>query len=730
MTYAQIVLDFNNLTVGENFLLTLGGTGVPQLFEVVASGATGFQVNASSNGTVAAQNFQAMMNAQYDLVNDYTLLRSGNRVTLTALKLGNQWNFGTLTLTVPSGSTDITVFSQTDNVGTVMDATATITNVTCFGADNGQIALSVTDSAGTLTVAWTKQGDASFSGSGTTITDLPPGTYDADITDGVGNNIVKTGYVVTQPTEIVITEDSSSNPTGPGVADGAIAVSVIGGTGAYSYAWTRDGDFTFNRTTQDITGLLGGTYRLTVTDANSCTKVFIKTLVEPGAFQVAAELQDNDLILTVNGGTAPYTYLWSNGATTKDLTNILPGTYTVTVTDNNGFTTEGTFVVNEFKTWLTKNPIYLALAAEDPGTKQNLSFICKVYVEENYPSGVYSKKADLEQPADTSGETVFRVERIIDAYVSSQLPSYNQATISRADNVFKRFYLEFLEKFGDPPAESTVKQVTVSYCLLGGLSPIEYAANTFFSSYLGSQQPFLTWQPNNKKVFSDQHEYLYYLVNSFDVTELNLNIRVRLVGGNSSSKILETRSNINRYEVYIFPAGYSQLDVPNQTSFTEEIESWELWLTDQDGNRISEFRYYSLEQDYFPFRIDLLYLNSLGGFDTLACKGKSVKRLQTEQQSVEKILPYDYATTDFEREILNKTGQETIDFSTGYISKAYAERLKDFLISEEIYMLANNRYIRVELETGRFEIDDEDDTLHSLQGTLKPFELKNYTPDL
>lgn len=730
-TYASITFTVVELNPTDVFLIDLmkaGFTGQKVFYiQVTPVGPNDVE---EGHASIGAGNLRSTLSAYLDPA-DYTVGGIGNQVSITALKLGNQYNFGTVETSSDFGSS-VSINSQVDNDGTTMSVlTESDDDVSCNGAENGEITLTVQNYYQSFTVAWTKQGDAGFNESGNPIEDLAPGTYDYVITDFVGNEISGGGIAITQPTAIAIAVDAVVNASGPGATDGSIAITPSGGTPGYTYVWTKDNDFAFNETSQDITGLGGGTYRCTVTDANGCTKVVVQAIAEPGQFQVTGKLVENDLITTVIGGTAPYTYDWSNGATTKDLTGIAPGTYSVVVTDVNDFTTEATFVVNDFKFWFSKNPIYLALAAEDPGTKQNLTFICKLFVESSYESDVYTKIADMEQPADENGETVFRLEKLLDAYVSSQLPGYNQAAISRAENIFSRYYVEFLEKYGDPAVESFTKQLTVSYVVLGGLSFVENSANTFFSSYLPSNKPFLSWQPLTKKVFGNQQEFLYYIVDSFDTTEIKLMVEVTDDQDNTEElEIASLDSGINRYEVYILPAGYSQLDIEGNTALVDPIVSYKVYVKDQADNVVSEERNYVLDSDYFPYRKDFLFLNSMGGFDTLVCTGKTKTSLQTKQQSVEKILPYNYATSDFEKDILNKSGMQKMDFSTTYISKQLAERLQDFLISPEVYLLENNRFIRVEIQAQTYKVDDENETLWYIEGTYSPSEMNQFTPNL
>jgi hypothetical protein len=124
-----------------------------------------------------------------------------------------------------------------------------------------------------------------------------------------------------------------------GGSNGSVDLMTVGGTSPYTYLWNN------GATTEDLTGLTAGTYTVTVTDANNCTTTASVTITQPASGLTANITQTNVLIhgdttgvidLTVAGGTAPYSYNWSNGATTEDLANLAAGTYNVTVTDING----------------------------------------------------------------------------------------------------------------------------------------------------------------------------------------------------------------------------------------------------------------------------------------------------------------------------------------------------------------------------------------------------------
>ncbi|MCA0133431.1 Ig-like domain-containing protein, partial [Winogradskyella alexanderae] len=133
-------------------------------------------------------------------------------------------------------------------------------------------------------------------------------------------------------------------------ATGDIDITVIGGQAPFNFSWNN------GATTEDLTDVIAGNYSLTITDANGCSITGNFTIAQPSQqlsssrniVNVACNGENTGSIdLSVTGGTAPYTFAWSNGETTEDISNLIAGTYNVTVTDANGCTTTNSAEVTE-----------------------------------------------------------------------------------------------------------------------------------------------------------------------------------------------------------------------------------------------------------------------------------------------------------------------------------------------------------------------------------------------
>jgi hypothetical protein len=153
-----------------------------------------------------------------------------------------------------------------------------------------------------------------------------------------GNGMVVIHY--TAPPALTIASSVIANVNCNGNNTGKASATAGGGTGAYTYAWIPSGG-----TNDTASNLTAGIYTITVTDANGCTITATDTITQPAALSIAkgtiaAWLSscNGKAYVTVSGGTAPYTYMWSpGGATTDTIKNLCHGTnYCCTVTDKNG----------------------------------------------------------------------------------------------------------------------------------------------------------------------------------------------------------------------------------------------------------------------------------------------------------------------------------------------------------------------------------------------------------
>ena len=235
----------------------------------------------------------------------------------------------------------VTVNTETD--GTIRDvlfladkmliSSASSNSITCNGAADGSATATVVDlGQSPYTYAW----DDPMSQTTQTATNLGPGTYTVTITD-VNGKMGISSVTVVEPTAVNVT-NVISDATCYSCGDGQINVGVTGGTPTYSYTWSPNVS-----STSIASNLDGGTYYLTVTDANNC--LALDTFYVEYAVVLTETVGDPTCIGNCDGtisvdvdGESPYTYTWSNGATNAMLTGLCAGTYTVTVTDNNGVT--------------------------------------------------------------------------------------------------------------------------------------------------------------------------------------------------------------------------------------------------------------------------------------------------------------------------------------------------------------------------------------------------------
>jgi hypothetical protein len=323
-------------------------------FQPVSGSCTGVPIQLSETHTNVSCNGGSTGSINLTVDNNvsapYTYLWSNGATTqdiTTGLAIGTysvtvtDANLSTSTLSVAITQPDVLAVSV-----------SSFTNSLCYGASNGTVTVSGT--GGTAPYVFSKNG-TSFS-SAVLFSNLAPGSYTITIKDA--NNCTSTTSVtITEPALVVASGTQVNNTACFGNTLGSINLSVVGGSGSYTYLWS--GPSSYTATTQDITGLAAGTYSVVITEANSCaiTGTISYTITQPTAVTVVnagihdvycVGTLDGSITTSVTGGTPnttglPYSFAWTgaNGftaSTPNQLANLAPGTYNVTVTDANGCT--------------------------------------------------------------------------------------------------------------------------------------------------------------------------------------------------------------------------------------------------------------------------------------------------------------------------------------------------------------------------------------------------------
>jgi len=287
----------------------------------INNGSTGAIVTANCNwfGSSAAQNVNSKIGGTQ--VSLQTWLSSGGDASAAT---GFQ----------PSGTCNGTPVLLT------LDAAA---DVKCFGANNGSIQVSVSGGIAPYSFAWTKN-DNAFAAI-EDLTGLAAGTYHLTVTDALGT-IEELEVGISEP-DLLTANPGGSAVSCFGASDGSVTLLVDGGTAPYSYLWSN------GSTTDALENMPAGIYSVTVTDSNGCTASGSYEVLQPALLTInlsaSSTACSNSVVSFVSGGTAPYTYSWSNGASTTGISSVPAGTYILTVTDAHGCsaTASATVTANE-----------------------------------------------------------------------------------------------------------------------------------------------------------------------------------------------------------------------------------------------------------------------------------------------------------------------------------------------------------------------------------------------
>lgn len=245
----------------------------------------------------------------------------------------------------PIGNPQLQANAACQNVDLSFQNQVTATDVSCNGGADGTV--TITSSGGHPNYTYSPDGVNFFPQN--TVGNLPAGNGFVWAQSGANSGCLEQiPIVIGQPTAIT-TSITGTDPNCVGGNDGTADLTVNGGTSPYTFNWSS------GSIQEDPINLTVGNNTVTITDANGCTATESIVLNDPlpittsvvGTDPSCYGGDDGAADLTVNNGTAPYTFSWSSGSSAEDPTNLVAGNNTVTITDANGCTATESVVLGE-----------------------------------------------------------------------------------------------------------------------------------------------------------------------------------------------------------------------------------------------------------------------------------------------------------------------------------------------------------------------------------------------
>tara|TARA_B100000963_G_scaffold96486_4_gene83312 strand:- start:4870 stop:8685 length:3816 start_codon:yes stop_codon:yes gene_type:complete len=287
-------------------------------FEIDCAGENSGEINIQVNGGTAP-------------FNHYLNGITQNSYNITNLIAGNYID-SIIDFNGCSASVNITLYEPD-----TLNGSLTSTQLDCYGDCDGEIYSNINGGVLPYNLQW-NNGDTTD-----TITGICDGSYNLSITDQNGCNENLTISLI-EPDEINVVLDSLLDVNNYGGSDGAIYITLSGGTSPFNIVWTNNN--TFLSFDEDLTNLSADLYFLEVTDDNSCVYYDTLEIMQPPSLYITLDSSTNaicfdscngEINITANGGDSTYFYFWTgpNGftSTSEDISNLCYGEYILTLDD-------------------------------------------------------------------------------------------------------------------------------------------------------------------------------------------------------------------------------------------------------------------------------------------------------------------------------------------------------------------------------------------------------------
>jgi hypothetical protein len=385
-------------------------------------------------------------------------------------------------------------------------------------------------------------------------------------------------------------------------------------------------------------------------------------------------------------------------------------------------------------TTFSNNQTWFTIAQSGSSTEDNYERYIEVRVEEDYLSGTFVKTGAWSITPNTEGDCIFNLRPGFRNIFNPQPPAYNLNTPTLLTDRIKRYKVAYGDIYDDLTEPASFTLTDPLLVLLGGINKKQFPNLDFFNTYLPANKKFLTWAPLSKIVDRGQEDYLnFYVYDSFLYNRILVRIKAYFSDGTNQTETIITLNGVLQGELYRIPSGPIN---SGAVGIDEEktLIKYELTLVDDGLAPISETRTYTISSFTSTQNRYFMFINSLGADEVLRFTGFSSESAKIQNQYSTRVLAKDYAALDGELVKRSASIRDEGSYSSGYFdgpdAKDWGRYMKDFLISNQVYLLQGTQRIPVVIDQTDYEITRETDYRYFVRfKILGSYEDEVYTPD-
>lgn len=386
-----------------------------------------------------------------------------------------------------------------------------------------------------------------------------------------------------------------------------------------------------------------------------------------------------------------------------------------------------------YKFSYSKNPIQYAFQISNPGSPG-----CAMQIElysldigTTLPaSGLGTLIASDTLTPNPDGSVDFFCEDLLDSVLDWELPTgTGPMTVTKQ---ICQYFIRYRQITKANPAPAWISDSgSLLIALKGGVAKEKFDRNNFFSAYLVTERPFLTWQPADHPIGETELRYLTYL--HVENNQFLLTLKARAVWSDGTQETISVDlPPVATSPLFHLPVGLDQLGLATLHP-TLQLWYYDVWIEDGQGLQYAAPFRLAVDHRWFYHDFSFVYHNSLGGIDTVRVCGDydiqvvldsvDIQMAARLTASAAGVLPTEFAS-------INISKYEVYKGDVGQLhSRGMQESLQELLLSESVYRKVAGRWLRVVNMQKAQDLTPSDDTKYSFPLQWRyTFENVSFTP--